>query len=353
MEAVAGTVESSAGVEEFQNDAPNSNKTGVKRKISDKEEDSNVSSEECGAMKKVFVTESENKENELHAEICEPVKVPGYFPFFSLPVELRLRILRKVGYWTLRELRQLSHAMYALVGVVLPRKWGRFLVDYSYSPSMYLEGYLRKRWSHLTSSSSCASMLRLAHRAEIPRIMFFKAKLTPYMMKRFVISVKCSQVKVVELNFTYCKITCDVEQFVHFLELCNTQKLVVDDCTMKGDFRNQLQQAAFIQKIDAVITNSWGCSYWSEPQFFTVEKLLGLLTSWVCRVFEDTYLYVKVSLPVKSEQEIESHSYRYHMASSYVHRQGDRFIFRKDTGEEMYVKYKDGMMLINREENPS
>ncbi|RCN24045.1 hypothetical protein ANCCAN_30266 [Ancylostoma caninum] len=144
--------------------------------------------------------------------------------------------------------------MYALVGTIRPRKWKRFLVDYSYFGKLFLDYYLDKGWSNHSTCSSCVSMLRLAYRAEIPRIMFYKAKLTPYMMKRFVIAVKCSQVKVNEFVFTSCDITCDVEQFVHFLELCKTSRLVIDGSSMKGDFKERLQQDAFIQKVRELCT---------------------------------------------------------------------------------------------------
>ncbi|RCN35043.1 F-box domain protein, partial [Ancylostoma caninum] len=48
------------------------------------------------------------------AEFSEPQKTSDYFPFFSLPKELRLRILKELDRWKLKALRQLSHSMYAL-----------------------------------------------------------------------------------------------------------------------------------------------------------------------------------------------------------------------------------------------
>ncbi|KAL6727680.1 hypothetical protein Aduo_009535 [Ancylostoma duodenale] len=253
MKAVPGTAESLAGVKEFQRDTPSSNKTGVKRKINDDSEDNSVDTEECGVVKKAFVAESENKENEQVAGFSAPGKFPDYFPFFSLPKELRLRILTELDRWKLKALRRLSHSMYALVGTILPRKWRPVLVDYSCYGKLYREWYLHKGWTDHSTCSSCVSMLRLAYRAEIPRIMFYKAKLTPYMMKRFVIAVKCSQVKVIEFNFSYCDIKCDVEQFIHFLELCKTSRLVIDGGSMKGDFNERLQQDAFIQKVRSLL----------------------------------------------------------------------------------------------------
>ncbi|RCN33751.1 hypothetical protein ANCCAN_20408 [Ancylostoma caninum] len=247
-------------------------------------------------------------------------------------------MLLQLDRWTLGPLRQLSHSMYTL--------------------SYFKETY--KDWSNHSTCSSCVSMLRLAYRAEIPRIMLYEARLTPYMMKRFMKAVKCSQVKVVEFDFISCDITCDVEQFVHFLELSKTHRLVMGGCYTEGIFREQLQQDAFIKEIDAVVTSYWEYPYPKDAsEFFTVDGLLGLLNTWRHSRGTDVNLYMKVSLPVKSEKDIMDYIRRDHDRdripdSHPVHRQGNRYIFRRSpSGKMMYVKYKDGFMLINREEKPS
>ncbi|KAL6727678.1 hypothetical protein Aduo_009533 [Ancylostoma duodenale] len=322
MKTVPCTMESLAGVKEFQSDTPSSSKTGVKRKICGDSEDNSVDSEECGVMKKTFVADSENDQV---VEFSGPKEPVDYFPFFSLPMELRLRILRELDHWTLGPLRQLSRSMYTLVGTILPRKWRHVLVDYRRIYSYFKETY--KDWSNHPTCSSFVGMLRLAYRAEIPRIIFLKARLTPYMMKRFVKAVKCSQAKVVELDFISCDITCDVKRFVQFFKFCGTRRLVIGGCSMEGNFRELLQQNAFLKK---AWRRSWGAD-----------------------------LYIKASLQVKSEEDITDYIRRDHdrdrIHDSYpVHRHDDRYIFRsRASGERMYVKYKDGIMLINREERPS
>ncbi|KAL6727679.1 hypothetical protein Aduo_009534 [Ancylostoma duodenale] len=75
---------------------------------------------------------------------------------------------------------------------------------------------------------------------------------------------------------------------------------------------------------------------------------------WTRSRIEDNYLYMKVSLPLKSEKDITNYLSLHPFVGERAHRLGDRYIFRReDSEEEMYVMYKDGFMLINHEEKPS
>ncbi|EYC08639.1 hypothetical protein Y032_0065g3660 [Ancylostoma ceylanicum] len=176
---------------------------------------------------------------------------PHIFPFFELPVELRVAILRELWPRHLKTLRLVSRAMYSLIDNITPRSWKNVLVDYTSGPRFFFRQINCRGWVLLRHCTACVEMFGLARGASIPRLFFHKAKITDFFMRRLSSAARKSRVAVQHCEFSMCSFTCEAEQVVEFVEICKTEKLAIVECMVTTEFTQFLVKNSFVMKVSS------------------------------------------------------------------------------------------------------
>ncbi|KAK6757295.1 hypothetical protein RB195_015240 [Necator americanus] len=254
--------------------------------------------EEWGVTKK----ERGSQEEDQHVEDgCSKL-----FPFSLLSLEMQLEVLCYLPSKELLTFRLVCRAMNALIvknALSLHRLKMKMII--AGKPSRVTKCLMDLP---IHSCESVEEILRHAPTRSIPCLALNFVHVSSKLLRRLSAAVTQSRVKIDECHLTFCKISCQQEQFLDFLRLSHARKLVLIAFAVDVHASQTLAKSLILQELEIVVVcadlfSGFELSFLPMVQLST-NSLRTLLLKWLESRGTIFFLFMRMSAPFPSEEAI-------------------------------------------------